>query len=311
MYVFGIKLLGINAENGHKLIATLIWIGLTLLVGWGLRAVANVVLGGDRMKRVRFWTRQGINLLVAILLLLGIASIWFDDPARATTAFGLFSAGLAFALQRVITSLAGYFVILRGNNFTVGDRIAMGGVRGDVIALGFIQTTIMEMGQPPGEQADDPSMWVKSRQFTGRIVTVSNSEIFDKPIYNYTREFPFIFEEMTVPIPYRDDRAAAEKILLTAAQKHTIDIKSIGTAMVDRLGQKYGVRTDDFTPRVYWRLTDNWVELSVRFLVGDHGVRERKDAMARDVLAALDAAGIGIASSTSEVTIFRPKATVK
>ena len=44
------------------------------------------------------------------------------------------TAGLAFALQNVVTSFAGYFVILRGKTFNVGDRIVMGGVRGDVIA---------------------------------------------------------------------------------------------------------------------------------------------------------------------------------
>jgi hypothetical protein len=31
----------------------------------------------------------------------------------------------------------------------------MGGVRGDVIALAFIYTTIMEMGQPPAVQSDE------------------------------------------------------------------------------------------------------------------------------------------------------------
>ncbi|MFO1431682.1 MAG: mechanosensitive ion channel [Candidatus Competibacteraceae bacterium] len=67
---------------------------------------------------------------------------------RLATALGLVTAGLAFALQRVITVLAGYFVILRSRTFNVGDRIRMGGVRGDVIALSFMQTTIMEMGQP-------------------------------------------------------------------------------------------------------------------------------------------------------------------
>ncbi len=81
--------------------------------------------------------------------MLGLLSIWFNDPTRLATAFGLVSAGVAFALQKVITSLAGYLVILRGNTFTVGDRISMGGVRGDVMRLGFVQTTIMEMGQPP------------------------------------------------------------------------------------------------------------------------------------------------------------------
>jgi len=41
-------------------------------------------------------------------------------------------------------------------------------------------------------QGADPAMWVKSRQFTGRIVTVSNSKVFDEPVYNYTSDFPFI-----------------------------------------------------------------------------------------------------------------------
>ena len=119
----------------------------------------------------------------------------------------------------MVTAIAGYFVILRGSTFTVGDRISMGGVRGDVLRLGFIQTTIMEMGQPPSVQGADPAMWVKSRQFTGRIVTVSNSQIFEEPVFNYTRDFPFIWEEMAIPITYHADRGRAEAILLEAARR--------------------------------------------------------------------------------------------
>src|SRR5438270_6211174 len=127
---------------------------------------------------------------------------------------GLFSAGLAFALQKVVTSVAAYFVLLRGKTFNVGERIKMGGVRGDVINLGFIQTTIMEMGEPPAVQSEDPGMWVAARQYTGRIVTVTNDKIFDTPVYNYSRDFPFIWEELHVGISYNADRNRAEQILL-------------------------------------------------------------------------------------------------
>ena len=163
---------------------------------------------------------------------MGLVSIWFDDPTRLTTALGLVTAGLAFALQKVVTAFAGYFVILRGRTFNVGDRITMGGVRGDVIALGFIQTTIMEMGQPPSVQNADPAMWVRSRQYTGRIVTVSNAKIFDEPVYNYTREFPYIWEEMTLPITYTADRARAERILLEVAGRHTVPHRRTGRSRV-------------------------------------------------------------------------------
>ncbi len=100
--------------------------------------------------RFAFWLRQSVRLTLAIVLLVGLASIWFNDAYRLATALGLVTAGLAFALQKVVTAVAGYFVILRGKVFNVGDRIVMGGVRGDVIALRFTQTVIMEMGQLPG-----------------------------------------------------------------------------------------------------------------------------------------------------------------
>ena len=65
-------------------------------------------------------------------------------------------------------------------------------------------------------------MWVHSRQFTGRIVTVTNDKVFDEPVYNYTHEFPYIWEEMRLPVRYQDDRARAERILLDAARRHAV-----------------------------------------------------------------------------------------
>ena len=66
------------------------------------------------------------------MLILGVISIWFDTPKQLSGALGLAAAGVAIALQRVITAFAAYLTILRGRVFTVGDRIVMAGVRGDV-----------------------------------------------------------------------------------------------------------------------------------------------------------------------------------
>jgi small-conductance mechanosensitive channel len=278
---------------------------------WLLRSAALALLGrvdaaGDRASRLGFWTRQGVSLVVAAVAAIGFVSIWFDDPANLTTAVGLVTAGLAFALQRVVTALAGYFIILRGSTFTVGDRIVMDGVRGDVVALGFFQTTIMEMGQPPPVQNADPAMWVQSRQFTGRIVTVSNARIFDEAVFNYTRDFPFSWEEMQLPIAYRADPHTGEQILLEAARRHAVDPDQLDAKMVARVEHDFRVKREDFAPAAYWRLTDNWLEITVRFIAHDHGVRRMKDEMSREVLAGLDAAGIGIASATFEITGLPP-----
>jgi small-conductance mechanosensitive channel len=240
------------------------------------------------------------------VLVLGILSTWFDDPTRLATAMGLVSAGLAFALQKVVTAIAGYFVILRGRTFNIGDRITMGGVRGDVIGLGFMQTTIMEMGQPPPVQNAEPAIWVQSRQYTGRIVTVSNDKIFDQPVYNYTRDFPYLWEEMSVPISYSADRNRAEKILLQAANHHTVAVTEMSEDALREMQRRYFVKRTEMNPMVYYRMTDNWLELTVRFIVEDHGIRKIKDAMSREILSGLDQAGIGIASATLEIVHMPP-----
>jgi small-conductance mechanosensitive channel len=139
------------------------------------------LLQGSSHERGYFWGRQVIRILSAALLLFGVISIWFDDPGRMATAAGLVSAGVAIALQRVITPFAGYVIILRGRIFNVGERVAIGSVRGDVIALDFMQTTVMEMGQAPEEQGDAPSMWVHGRQYSGRLVRVTNDKVVDSP----------------------------------------------------------------------------------------------------------------------------------
>lgn len=306
MKLFGITFIGMNAENGRKVLITIVLVIIVLLAGYLLRKLANLLLAGKHRETARFWTKQGIGVATIILIIIGIVSVWVDNPAKLSTAFGLMSAGLAFALQKVITSIAGYFVILRGKYFNIGDRISMGGVRGDVIGLGLIQTTIMEMGQPPPVQGADPAMWVKSRQFTGRIVSVANNRIFDDPVFNYTRDFPFIWEEISIPISYQDDRDKAEEIMLVAVKKHVMKISELSTDAVKKLEDRYYVEISDFEPRVFYRITDNWLELTIRFIVNDHKVREIKNAISRDMLKGFDAEGIGIASATYDIVGFPP-----
>jgi hypothetical protein len=120
-------------------------------------------------------------------------------------------------------------------------------------------------------------------------------------VFNYTRDFPFIWEEMRVPIPYSADRRKAEEILLDCVARETDPIDEVSQPMQRHIEQQYGVKTDDLTPRVFYRLTDNWLELTVRFTVHEHGVRQVKDAIARTTLDALERARIPIASATFEI----------
>jgi small-conductance mechanosensitive channel len=298
MKLFGVPLLGFDEATGKKLLFTLVLVVAYVVLRRVLRVATKAVLPPAKAKRISFWTRQVISVALFVLLALALVSIWFDNGTRLATVAGLFTAGVAFALQRVITAFAAYLVILRGSTFSVGDRIVMGGVRGDVIALDPFQTTIMEMGEGPGEQSDPPSLWVHGRQFTGRIVTVNNGVIFEQPLYNYTRDFPYIWDEIMIPIPYDGDDKRAEQILLEAAHRHAVSAESIAQDRKIRLEERFGLAMPEIAPRTYYALTDNWIAISLRFLVHTHSARRVKDQMQRDILAAFREAGIGIASGT-------------
>jgi small-conductance mechanosensitive channel len=264
---FGVRLAGFNRVTGHKVLLTLGFVAVLFAASYLLRFILRLVLGHVQEGRAAFWSRQGAQLVTAVLLVVGLGSIWFDDPGRLGSFIGIVTAGVAVALQRVITSFAAYLIVLRGRVYTVGDRITMGGVRGDVVALGFMQTTVMEMGEPPAVQGADPAMWVHSRQYTGRLVRVTNDKIFDSPVYIYTREFPFLWEEMRLPVKYGADRRRAEEILLEATRRHTAPIVEEATPALQRLRDRFTFKGEAaLEPAVYYRLTDYWLELTVRFL---------------------------------------------
>lgn len=306
LQVFGVTLIGATSDNGRRLLLTLGFIIAVLLFGWALRHLTSWVSHFSKDRRISFWGRQAVNIALFLLLLIGVLSIWFDDPNRLATAAGLVTAGLAFALQRVITATAGYLIILRGNTFNLGDRIVMGGVRGDVVGLSFMQTTILEMGEPGSVQSGQSAVWVHSRQYTGRVVTVSNAKVFDEPVYNYSRDFPYLWEEMRVAIRYADNRVRAEEIILDAARRRTAGIVAEGAKDVAELQRRFDLPSANIEPRAYWRLTENWLELTVRFLAHERGTRELKDAMSRDILREFDEAGIAIASATYEIVGVPP-----
>lgn len=264
--IFGVKLVGFTAENSRKALLTISVLLLLLLCNHLLKRFIRLFVKGRKDIRTLFWSNQAINIVLTLVFLIAFLSIWFDDPMRLATAFGLISAGLVFALQRVVTSIAGYAIILRGRLFNVGDRISMGGVRGDVISLRFTTTSVMEMGQPPAVQKADPAMWVKARQYTGRIVTITNDKIFENPIYNYTRHFPYLWEEMNITIKYAANRIKAEQIMLETANRLTIPISDISEPHLLELEKRYLVKPSQLKPQVFYRITEMGLELTLRFI---------------------------------------------
>ena len=55
--------------------------------------------------------------------------------------------------------------------------------------------------------------WIKGDQYTGRIVRIANSFVFKEPVFNYSGDFPYIWDELTGPVTHTSDYALAQGIL--------------------------------------------------------------------------------------------------
>ena len=96
---------------------------------------------------------------------------------------------MAITLQELILSIAGSLYIFFVKVYQPGDRIEINGIKGDVIDINSMYTTMMEIGE-----------WVSSDNYSGRIVKLSNAFVFKGPIYNFSQDFPFIWDEFNLPI---------------------------------------------------------------------------------------------------------------
>lgn len=109
---------------------------------------------------------------------------------------------------------------------------------------------------------------------------------------------------MHLPIPYNGQIERAEQVILEAARRHTTKIAELSEDSLKELERRYVVKREELEPKVYYTLTDNWIQLAVRFITEDHGIRGLKDAISRDILREFTNAGIGIASGTYQVVGF-------
>jgi small-conductance mechanosensitive channel len=221
--------------------------------------------------------------------LLVIVFVFSDRLGQAAVAVGVAGAGLAFALKEVIASVAGWAAIAMGDFYKTGDRVQVGEIKGDVIDIGMLRTTLMEIGQ-----------WVNADLYTGRIVKIANSVVFKEPVFNYSGDFPFLWDEIAVPVKYGSDyrlaRQTFERVVEDVAGDYARHAKSAWADLV----RQYLIEPAEIDPRVYLVANDNWMEFSVRYVVDYKQRRLTKDRLFTRLLEEIDRTGgrVALASAT-------------
>ena len=230
------------------IILVAVLIGIQLIRRYLKKRIANTA--------VRYKTQKGFEIFGYILLVVFSITYFSGAIKDFTLIIGLFTAGIAFTLQELILSIAGSIYIFLVKVYKPGDRIEINGIKGDVIDVDSIYTTMMEIGQ-----------WVSSDNYTGRIVKLSNAFVFKGPIYNYSQDFPFIWDELNVPIHYGSDMDLAKSIIIKIASETLSEYTAISKEKWESIVAKYYIEDAQIDPTMAITLTDNWVQCNLRYIV--------------------------------------------
>ncbi|HKJ86489.1 MAG TPA: mechanosensitive ion channel domain-containing protein [Spirochaetia bacterium] len=259
-----------------------------------VRIVQRLFTRRIQVNEARYRTRKFVNFFGYVAILFAVLALFSERLGGLTVALGLTGAGIALALQDVIASLAGFFAITFGGYFKPGDRVQFGGVRGDVIDIGLVRTTFMELGE-----------WVDGDLFTGRVVRVSNGAVFRDPVFNYSGEFPFLWDEIRIPVKHGSDIDLAREILHREVEAEVGEFTRASSEAWRSLVTRYLIEKARLEPLVTMVADESWLAFTIRYIVDYRLRRTTRDRLFRRILAGFAASEgrVAIAAASSEVAL--------
>lgn len=282
------------AEEAARTLETL-WYGLygnlpKFLVVLGVVVVAWVLVRLVRpllRRTLKRWEKaDAVVALIGIVIWIfaaGISlSVLAGDIRALVGSLGLIGLALSWALQTPIESFSGWLLNSFKGYYRVGDRVAVGDVFGDVYQIDYLATTVWEIGSP------SRGGFVQAEQPTGRLITFPNNEVLAGTVVNLTRDFPYVWDELTVPLANESDLGLGMRVLTDVAREllepHMSAPAHRYAEILERAGLEVGVAEE---PRVFVSMNESWTDLTIRYLVNARERRKWKSELTMRVMAEL------------------------
>lgn len=204
---------------------------------------------------VEIFSRASKYVVFLILVIVGIFS-YAGSWTGLGLGIGLFSAALGWALQKPITGIAAWIMVVFKRPFILGDRVIIGDVRGDVEDISLTHIYLREIGGI-----------VAGEENSGRIIMIPNSLLFEKNIINYTSKNEYVLDQVVVLVTYESDIKEAAKISLKSAKKHAKEA-------IEKISKEPYVRTF-FDP--------NGIKVSVRYFSPAKNLQEVSSKITQEI----------------------------
>lgn len=281
-FLLSAKLVPLPKEHLDIIGRVLRAVALIVIVLAVAQAISIYAIGRIEDATTRFTLKRIEHLVVALAIAVIAVSILFVNWYPALTALGIGSIIIGLAVQTPVKSFIAWIYILVRRPYQVGDRVKIGDATGDVIDVGYLDTTLWEFG---GEylSTDHPS---------GRLIRFPNEKVLDTMVWNYSWPlFPYVWNEIKFQIAYQSD------LQFVAETMQRIVEEDLGEEMVKRVDvyRELLARTpvDELEvrsrPRVIFRVDQvTWLDAIVRYLVSPREAGSVKTRLLPKLLAALN-----------------------
>src|ERR1700693_6107521 len=209
-----------------------------------------------RERDARYRVRQLVVYAVYAVVILLVTILFEDRLGRISFALGVAGAGVVVALQDVIASFAGWFAIGLSNLYTIGHRIQIGDMKGDVIDISIMRTTLMETGS-----------WVSGDLYNGRVLRIPNSYVLKGPIFNYSQGFRFIWDEIKVSLMVNSDQHLAREVLLRVAKDNVASYLAEAERSWKRVADNYRLENPRLEPTLSLVVSGGSLEFTLSYIV--------------------------------------------
>jgi small-conductance mechanosensitive channel len=176
-----------------------------------LRIIKSRLLFKIKNKKQRSNVLVFLDLLkyfYAFILIIIIIIYYYGNLGDLGFFAGLLTVALGWALQKPITGIVAWIVLITRRPFHIGDRIIISGITGDVSNITLTHIFLDEVGGTI--DGEEPS---------GRTIMIPTSVIFEEHVINYTERDDFILDEIPVSITYESNLKNAEILIINAFKK--------------------------------------------------------------------------------------------
>jgi small-conductance mechanosensitive channel len=233
----------LRSDYAHEIVRSLVLVAVLVLI----RVVVGRILASNVSVPVevrRRWSVSTRNFLF-VTGLAGIGMIWAEELQTIAVSMLAFAAALILATKELILCVSGFVVRQASNSYSLGDHIEVGSIRGRVVDIGLLSTTVMEIG--PQHNA---------HQMTGRALTFPNSLLLSNAVIRENYMGDYVMHIINLPVAYAIPPARAQRLLLQAADEHcAMHVEAARIHMV-HMAERYLVDTPSVEPRIGMQAMD-------------------------------------------------------